>query len=191
MPTVFMGLQGVAVSDPGTLKDLVKRLAPHKMDGEIETALQRFKLGTTTPSEFWARMGVENWERAETDLMANFTTSRDLSEVVGYLKRKNYKVVLLADMPSAWVGIILSHNKLKHYFDGAYSTADLKASRRQASAYQRLAEKYGESVVVDNDESNLLAASRAGMHTILIGKSEGVFKPDYEVSSLREVKEVL
>ncbi len=191
MPTVFMSLRGVAVNDPGTLKDMVKRLAPHKMDGEIETALQRFKLGATTSNEFWARMDVENWERAETDLMANFRTNPDLSEIVGYLKRKNYKVVLLADMPSAWVDIIISHNRLKHYFDGSYSTADLKASRRQAAAYQKLAEKYGDSVVVDNDESNLLAASRVGMHTILIGKSEGVYKPDYQVSSLREVKEVL
>jgi FMN phosphatase YigB (HAD superfamily) len=191
MTTIFIDLIGVAVRAPASLKDLIREVAPHKMDGEIDAALRRFQAGLMKRDEFWETLGIENWERAEADVMRKVKPDPALSEAIGYLKRKNHTIVLVAEVPSAWVEIILHHNRLEHYFDRSYSTADLKATKRQATAYKKLVDEYGDCMLIDNEIDNLRAARSAGMATVLVGKPDGVFKPDFAISSLREIKNIL
>ena len=94
------------------------------------------------------------------------------------LKKRGFKLYYLSNFPSDIFDEIKDSNPFFRNFDGGLISAEVKHSKPDIRFYRILFEKYGivpeESLYIDDNESNVLAAKSLGMQVIHLSETESL-----------------
>ena len=94
------------------------------------------------------------------------------------LKKRGFKLYYLSNFPSDIFDEIKDGNPFFRNFDGGLISAEVKHSKPDIRFYRILFEKYGivpeESLYIDDNESNVLAAKSLGMQVIHLSETESL-----------------
>jgi len=191
MKTVLLDLFGVACPDEFK-KRIMYPMFRDMLEAQVDAAYNSFKFGQIDEDEFWARLG---WDTAEgrAEMLKRVQMDPHLREVVAYLKRKNFAVVLFSDFPKVWLDMIARRNSLQPLFDKVVSTPEWGYAKNNANLYAEATRQFGECIMVDDNLAHLAIASHHGIATVWKkGLMEGTsFEPDQVIRYLDELKEVI
>lgn len=193
MKAILLDIMGVVFTEGHVIKKLREKIRD-RLESQMEALYHRLKYQEIDREDFWVKLGVFEYEDFEREYLREFKVDAAFPEIVAYLKRKDYKLYVVTELPEEWVSTLISMNRLSHYFDNVFIANKMRMSKRHYQFYQYLMEKLKtkEIYFVDDNGENLRAAAKVGIKTILkAGKGESAFEPDYYIDDLTELKEIL
>lgn len=190
MKTVILNLMGVLTNSDE--EKILQQMGENLMTVTVSENYRKLKYGGMELDAFWDFMGYER-EEGEEKLLSQIQITTAVREQTAYLKRKNYILVLLTDLPREWTEKLIRLNSLGPLFDKIEHVKDWSASIKHAQLYQSLKREYEDAVFVDTDAGHLKQAQDAGMETVWLNprKEEGSFRPDIEIRNINQLKENL
>lgn len=192
MRVVLFDFNGVTTESSQTGGEIVRSIFPSYMDTEVERTLESFRYGKITEKEFWDRFKTDQTEGRKL-IIKSFKINSQLRETAGYLKRKNYVLVLFTEFPKAWIDEIVKQNNLRSVFNKVVCLPHEGLSKKQFPAYKWAAGEFGECVIIDDHITPLRHANKVGMETVWkkTAEQETSFEPDHVIRYLSELKEIL
>ncbi|MDD3648177.1 MAG: HAD-IA family hydrolase [Candidatus Dojkabacteria bacterium] len=175
--TIIFDFGGVLGSDADTI--FFEILSKYGIPNDLATDIWR---------QHWPKMktGKEHvdaiWETVGKYIKSNLKTITDeyaqliiidpkAIELCEKLKKKGYKLGVLANEAFEWMDIKREKGNLDAVFDITYASADLKVPKPEAPAYLKTLEslnaKPEETIFIDNMERNTVAAEKLGIKSLL------------------------
>ncbi len=97
--------------------------------------------------------------------------NQNMLDLCSEMKKKGYKMGVLANETIEWMNIKREKGKLNDIFDVVYSSADIKFPKPQNEAYLKTLEslnaKPEETLFIDDHERNIKAAEALGMQGLV------------------------
>ncbi|MGQ1946960.1 hexitol phosphatase HxpB [Geofilum sp. OHC36d9] len=115
-----------------------------------------------------------------------------INDFVKGLKSMGYKIGLATNSPACLIPVVLQRVELEHYFDATTSAEFEKMGKPHPSIYERIAKKLAvdpnNCVVIEDSESGITAARKAGMKTVLISNNCEFTNADKHVNSFLQIR---
>jgi len=114
---------------------------------------------------------TSNIENISADYNSLISVDQEMISFCKVLKQKGYKLGMLANETYDWMNIKRQKGNLDKIFDVVYSSADIKSSKPSSESYLKtlksLNAKPEETLFIDNLNSNIEAAEKLGIKSIL------------------------
>lgn len=192
MKTVLIDLFGVASPVGEFKRDILYPICPDLLEAQVDTNYRELKFGRINEGTFWSRAG---WRAAEgrEELVKRVTIDPKLREIIAYLKRKNYALVLFSDFPKPWLDEVVRRQGIAMLFDKILATPDWGYEKSNPLLYTKAKQQFGDCVMVDDKLKHLQLAGRAGIETVWrkLAMEQSSFAPDHVIRYLDELKAVL
>jgi len=193
MGVVFPNISGGSKRNIKKLYDLV----PDKSISfeEFYNRYNKYKVGEITREIFWAGI-TKNIDDIEHLYLDSYILDKNLNNIVMPLKNK-YRIVALTNHPSNWIWYLRQKHGLDTFFEEIFVSGELKFKKTENRMYQKVIDKLGVNVknciLIDDQKKNLAVAKTSGIKTIYLknGEDKTDFKPDAEINSLEELKNII
>jgi FMN phosphatase YigB (HAD superfamily) len=192
MKTVLMDLFGVASPTGEFKKEILYPICPDLLEAQVDTNYREFEFGRIDERTFWQRAGWDT-ESGRAEIMKRVTIDPKLREVIAYLKRRNYLVVLFSSFPKPWLDEVVRKNGIGMLFDKVLATGSWGYDKNNPALYVKAKQQFGECVMVDDKAKYLQLAGRAGIETVWkkAAMESTSFAPNHVINYLDELKAVL
>lgn len=183
---------GVVCPDGHFHTNVLKPMCKDALDVQIEREYAKLKFGELDEAEFWEK---HNWEpiKGRAEMVRRVPIDPKLREVVAYLKRKGYPLVLFSDFPKDWLDLIVDKKNLRVLFDQVVATPQWGYLKSNPKLYTEANKQFGDCVIVDDKLKVLELAGKARMETVWKKtiEEETSFEPDHVIRYLDELKGIL
>lgn len=188
----------------GTITD-DRRLVTNVLSGilgkkpeEIRGYYEQYKVGDISFSEFWKSFGIEDYEKYEEEIVKRLGVNKKMEKVLNILQRRNYKIVILSNMPSQWGRKFLEKYDLNKYFAELYFAGEIGYKKNDPKAYRILLKQFenidSERMYFVNDELEDLAKAKNLLLQTVWYESEKKnypYVPDYVVKTEKDILKIL
>ncbi|MFC2174685.1 HAD family hydrolase [archaeon] len=192
MKTVLLDMFGVVCPDGHFHRNVLKPLCKGALDVQVERDYNDLKFRRVDENEFWEKHG---WEpvKGRAEMLNRIQLDPKLREVIAYLARKGYPLVLFSDFPKDWLDLIVDKKNLRVMFDQVVATPQWGYLKNNPRVYEEAKKQFGDCVVVDDKLNVLALAGKAGMETVWkkTVEEETSFEPDHVIRYLDELKGIL
>jgi len=175
--TIIIDFGGVL----GTNSDLIFIVALSKNGISKDTALEiwekhwpKMRVGDEHVEAIWKtveKYTTSNIKKITDDYNELIGVSHDMLNLCKDMKKRGYKMGVLANETFEWMDIKREKGKLNEIFDVVYSSADLKFLKPLKESYLKTLEslnaKPGETLFIDNKEKNTKAAEKLGIKSLV------------------------
>jgi HAD superfamily hydrolase (TIGR01509 family) len=151
---------------------------------------QLFKIGGITRNEFW--LGINNFDTIETNYLNSYQVTKSTISVLEKMRSK-YILAAVSNHPAPWMNCIIDKYQLNNYFQKIYISGDTRKTKSDISLFIQITTDLkvnpSECAIVDDQNKNLIVASKCGLKTIHLDRNNDSykFKSDYKIISLEEL----
>ena len=195
MKAIVLDMYGVIVKQTGEdFVPYIQQTFPDLSTEEIYTPWFRANIGEISSLEVWKSIGFQgDLESIEEAYLKTIELSDGFIDFILNVKPK-YKLAIMSNDSSRWSRYLRGKFDIDKYFDVISISGDLKMKKPDERIFQYTMEKLGvnaeDCFYVDDRRSNLGAANRIGMNTVLFN-SRNVFYEGITVKSFDELAKIL
>ena len=192
MKTVLIDLFGVACPEGHFHRNILLPMCHNALEAQLTRDYSDLKFARLGEGEFWEKHGLEQAE-GRAGMLDRVQIDPKLREVIAYLKRKGYPLVLFSDFPKNWLDLIVDENDMRVLFDQVVATPHWGFLKTHPRLYEEAKKQFGDCVIVDDKLKALELAGKAGMETVWKKtiEEETSFEPDHVIRYLDELKGIL
>jgi haloacid dehalogenase superfamily, subfamily IA, variant 3 with third motif having DD or ED/haloacid dehalogenase superfamily, subfamily IA, variant 1 with third motif having Dx(3-4)D or Dx(3-4)E len=173
MKAIVLDMYGVIVKQTGDdFVPYVQRTFPDLKPEEIYTPWFRADVGELTSLEVWESLGFSgDIEKIENEYLDTIEINNGFLDFITSAS-KHYKMAIISNDSSRWSRYLREKFDINKYFDVISISGDLKIQKPDERIFQLTIEELGckaeDCLYVDDREGNLEAASKVGMHAVLL-----------------------
>jgi len=171
--TIIIDFGGVLGTDADTI--FIVALSRHGISKKTAERIwdkhwHRMGIGKECVSSIWKtvkKMTSSDIKKVIADYNNMVNVNRDMIKLCKKMKRKGYKMGVLANETFDWMDIKREKGKLEEVFDVVFSSADLQSLKPDKKAYLKIMKeldaKPEETLFIDDKKRNIEAAKALGM----------------------------
>ncbi len=158
---------------------------------EIIERYQKKKTGGMTDKEYWK--GIANPDEIIEKTAEQLKPDPDLN-IIKELKFD--KIIMLSNHISRFARVSIEKDHIEEYFDEIFISEEIGFAKPDKAFYwyalEKIQAKPEECIFVDDQLKNLVPAKEIGIKTVYFKRREDSlkFKPDYTITSLKELKDI-
>lgn len=173
MKAIVLDMYGVIVKQTGDdFVPYVQQTFPDKAPDEIYIPWFKADIGEITSLDVWKAIGFQgDLEQIEKEYLDTIELNDGFLEFLEAVK-DTYKLAIISNDSSRWSKYLREKFELNQYFDVISISGDLKMQKPDERIFFLTIEKLGvkaeDCLYVDDRESNLEAAQKLGMDTVML-----------------------
>lgn len=173
MKAIVLDMYGVIVKQTGDdFVPYVQQTFPDKAPDEIYIPWFKADIGEITSLDVWKAIGFQgDLEQIEKEYLDTIELNDGFLEFLEAVK-DTYKLAIISNDSSRWSKYLREKFELNQYFDVISISGDLKMQKPDERIFFLTTEKLGvkaeDCLYVDDRESNLEAAQKLGMDTVML-----------------------
>ena len=192
---IAFDLNGVLTTNGHVIREILSKM----VDKEYAFVKQRYILfsrGIISREVFWESLDVsDEMDRVENNFLSRL--SKSVSSDFFIKLKESYKIAVVSNFPRIWFDKLLHNFEFDGIFDFEVVSGDVGVRKPDPFVYLLLKHKsnidFREMLFVDDKKKNLKPPKLFGMKTVWLKREEDSeeFEPDFTISSLNELKDIL
>ena len=194
---VIMDFVGTITEERSLVSTILSEILGREPE-DIRGYYEMYKIGELSTDEFWKSFDVDDYKRYEDEIVKRLGLNKKMEKVLKTLKRRNYRIVILSNMPHQWGRKFLEEYKMNKYFDNLYFAGELGQKKNNPKLYQLLLKDFSninlERMFFVNDElEDLAKANNLLLQTIWFENEmkNYPYVPDYVIKNEKELLVIL
>ncbi len=193
---VAFDTMGVLFPEAHMVRNGLMKVLPNRDYSTVKHFYNLYTLGRISREEFWSRLNIKDFEKVERKFLNLFDIDKDVFDVLRYLKQK-YRLGIITNHTTEWFEYLDKKFGFSKFFSFVVISSDVKERKPSSRIFKIFLEKANvdgnEVYFIDDKLENLKSASQLGIKTIWLKREEqkNKFKPDFVITRLCQVKEIL